>query len=417
MAEFSGVLYDGISISDVLMIQLRTHLQRNHLNFVGPVKRGPRLYGAFSFKMIFLFVHIAKTAGSSVNRFFQQQFGETACLVHQESNPALQQPSQLSNLLEGVHFVSGHIPYRALTARLAEYPLHTITVLRDPRSHVVSHLAWIRHLKDPGHESRFAAHPPFIQVLAEKLAAVELGDAAALAALVKGLSVEERGLLDNPQVRYLTHYPNVPAVMREQDTKSALDTLREIDTFGFVEESQELFNSLAKVVGSDQSTAEVPHENAHGNRYGLDPSDEAQMQALSPLIKHDLSLYVQARALYQARQKGESGGIYRRRNTRGHLGKPNARQRVPGWAFDNQSKEPVWLDIYINDEWNSTLEASRPRKGLQEKFGRDCGFRIDLASVSAVPGDRIAVFFHDTFIELSGSPIKVPYDMETEPSG
>lgn len=365
--------------------------------------------------MIFLFVHIAKTAGSSVNRFFQQYFGEEACLVHQESNPVWRQSSVPPELLHGVRFVSGHIPYRALTARLAEFPLHTVTVLRNPRTHVVSHLAWIRHLKDPGHEQRLAAHTPFIQQLAEKLAGLDLSDAEALAALVGGLSPEEHRLLDNPQVRYLTHHYQATEGIQERDVTSALDTLREINTFGFIEDPQGLFASLAKAVSCDQQAIEVPHENALKERYGLDPESDSQIQALMPLIQHDLELYRQAKSLYQAKQVGQKEPVYLRRHARGHVGTPSAKGRLPGWAFDTESDEAVKLDVYLNQLLVSTIEAVRPRKDLHEKFGRDCAFLLDLNKLKAKSGDLLAVYFQGTRIELNGSPRVIPAVSKSKP--
>lgn len=365
--------------------------------------------------MIFVFIHIAKTAGSSVNHFFQQQFGEAGCLVHQESNPALRQTKVPPELLEGVHFVSGHIPYHTLTARLSAYHLHTLTVLRDPRAHVVSHLAWIRYLKDSGQEQRLAVHAPFIQQLANKLADLDLSSAEALVDLVESLSLEELRLLDNPQVRHLTHYPHTPAGMQTRDVSSALETLRETDTFGFIEDPQGLFEAMAEAVGARKEAIAVPHENALGNRYGLDPGDEAQMQALMPLIQHDMTLYAEAYTLYQDRLAGNASALYRRRHTRGHMGAPNAKGRLPGWAFDVQSDVAAKLDVYVNRRLVATVDAERHRRDLNEKFSRDCAFLLDLKTLQTQPGDQLAIFFHGTGIELNGSPRQMPDHTTQEP--
>ena len=90
------------------------------------------------------------------------------------------------------------------------------------------------------------------------------------------------------------------------------------------------------------------------------------------------------------------------------MGAPNARGRLPGWAFASQSEAAAKLDVYVNQRLVTTIEAARPRKDLQEKFGRDCAFLLDLASVQASAGDRVSVYFHGTDIELNGSPRRVP---------
>lgn len=358
--------------------------------------------------MIFLFVHIAKTAGSSVNRFFQERLGEAACLVHQESNPAWSKPPLPDAFLDGVQYVSGHMPYRVFTARLSGQPLHTLTVLRDPRHHVVSHLAWIRHLKDVGQENRLAAHPGFIQELAEKLSRHDLGDPDSLMSLVAGLNKEEHRLLDNPQVLYLTHRSRPSQGLCENDVDYAIETLREIDTFGFLDNLSEFFADLGNLVGESSEMIEVPHENALGDRYGLSATNDAQMQALMPLITHDMALYERAKRLKTERREGAAFPSYRRRNVRGHLGKPNAHGRLGGWAFDMQRPDSVRLDVYLNEKHVAIVEAAKARNDLWEKFERNCAFSINLRKLKARPGDRVAVFFQGTSIELNGSPRELP---------
>lgn len=361
--------------------------------------------------MIFLFVHIAKTAGSSVNRFFQERLGDAACLVHQESNPSWSRPPLPDAFLEGIQYVSGHMPYRVFTARLPGQPLHILTVLRDPRHHVVSHLAWIRHLKDAGQENRLAAHPDFIQGLAEKLSQHDLADPDSLASLVAGLNKEEHRLLDNPQVLYLTHRNRPSQGLCASDVDYAMETLREIDTFGFVENLGEFFAELSGLFGEGTETLEVPHENALEDRYGLSVDDDAQMQALMPLITHDLSLYERALELKKERREGASLPTYFRRDVRGHLGNPNGRGQVGGWAFDMQQSSSVQLDVYLNERHVAIVEAAKPRKDLREKFQRDCAFVINLEKLKAQPGDRVSVFFKSTSIELNGSPRELPAAM------
>lgn len=363
--------------------------------------------------MIFLFIHIAKAAGSSVNSFFQHKLGEEACLVHQESNPDWRKPDVPLDMLDGIRFVSGHIPYRVFTKWLEKYDLHTITVLRDPRSHVVSHLAWIRHLMDPGQEVRLAAHPEFIQTLAKKLASINFEVPKEIESLISNLTEHEWRLLDNPQVRYLTRYPHGGSGMQEKDASSALETLRKIDTFGFTEEPQSLFESLAEAVGDSGQRIDAPHENALGYRYGLDAENEFQMQALMPLIKHDLNLYREARNLYKDRNKKNEMINSQCHHFRGNVGSPNKNGVLPGWAFDAESNKSIKVDVYVNKRFYRNFEAAISRKDLREKFDRDCAFIININDLKAQPGDEISVFFQNTDEELNGSPCIVPELSET----
>lgn len=356
--------------------------------------------------MIFLFVHIAKAAGSSVNRFFQQQLGDEACLVHQESNPVWKKPDIPPDMLDGVRFVSGHVPYHVFTQWLEKHDLHTITVLRNPYSHVVSHLAWIRHLMDPGQEVRLAAHPGFIQGLARKLASIDLEEPEEISILISNLNEHEWRLLDNPQVRYLTSRSHGGSGMQERNVTLALETLSKIDTFGFIEDPQNLFDLLAEAVGVNARVVDVPHENSLSHRYGLSSENEPQMQALMPLIQHDIDLYQKAKVLYENRADERVTTTFVPHRLRGNVGLPNADGMLPGWAFDADSNAIIQVDVYINKYFFSTISADIPREDLKEKFGCDCAFSLDLKKADVKPGDEVSVFFHDTNVEINGSPRK-----------
>ncbi len=117
------------------------------------------------------FMHIAKAGGSSVNAYFSRQFAPDEATRHLESDPAWRDDPRS---LEQRYFLSGHVNSVAIDRHLSLEGFRRVTVLRAPMEQLVSHLAWIRRLAEPDEQERYAAHPPYVQAFADKLAAMDL---------------------------------------------------------------------------------------------------------------------------------------------------------------------------------------------------------------------------------------------------
>lgn len=245
--------------------------------------------------MKIVFIHIAKAAGSSVNRFFMDVLGQDKCATHIESNPNWRDESSRRLLVEGVSFLSGHITYREFSQKLDLRPCFVFTFLRDPRAQVLSHLAWIRKLSEPAEIARFSAHPSYIQELALKLSAVEFQSPAQVKGLVDALTPVERALLDNPQVRYLRCGQN-QGLVTESDVEEALGTLRRLNAYGFVSDLGGGLKEIKESLGF-ATPAVVHNENALVEKYGMSFTNADLMNALDELIRYDLKLYDAASAL------------------------------------------------------------------------------------------------------------------------
>ncbi len=268
-----------------------------------------------------LFMHIAKTAGTSVNRFLVDAVGAARCALHVESDPRWRTDAGLEDI-RGFDVVSGHIGYPEFDARLDLPEYVCVTVLREPLAHLVSHLAYIRWLAEPSQQRRFAAHPASVQAFAHKLAATDLADPAAMSALIDTLTPEERQLIDNCQTRYLCGARPGDRLTPEH-LRTASENLARFDVVGFTEALPAFLATVAERMAWP-APMRIPEENRQPERYGMDAGNAAWARAVEPLVRFDRRLYrfaqerlpkLKARTLRQARrverdrrtQRGEQG--------------------------------------------------------------------------------------------------------------
>lgn len=242
-----------------------------------------------------LFMHIAKTAGSSVNRFFSERIGSDYSATHIESNPLLRSDSGLTELREK-RYLSGHIALRELVERFQFDDYFSCVTLRHPVEHVMSHIAYVRRLADAGNEAVLEVHALHIQELAKQLASVDLSNPEVLNCLLKDLSPVNKSLLDNTQTRYLTT-DTIEDGVSETHLASAIVSLKRFSLVGFTESMSNFFSSASDALGWEKP-ASVVYENVGSNKYGLSTEASDQIAALFPLIKYDLELYAMAKDMY-----------------------------------------------------------------------------------------------------------------------
>ena len=229
-----------------------------------------------------VFVHIAKTAGSTINDFFIKALGANSCLTHIESvkNWIADTPKK--------KFISGHIVLEEFKNKIPTLEdCYTITSLREPLSHVISHISWIRYLSEEGQEARFNAHPEFIQKLSLKMKALDLSQVENISSLLSSLTPQEFNLLDNIQVRYLRN--NTGKMVSELDVHDAVSNTRYFNLIGF----DDNIDGFLKKISFDlrlESKQNNNRVNTQSNKFGLVEGPD-QLNALLPLIKFDLMLY------------------------------------------------------------------------------------------------------------------------------
>lgn len=232
-----------------------------------------------------LFVHIAKTAGSTVNNFLTNAFGAESSLVHVES--VADWGSKVEAL--DLNYISGHIPLTQFNkVNLLKHFEKAIT-FREPYSHVISHLAWVKALALPENRERFLNHPEYIQNLSLKLSHCDFSCANSLSKLINSFEGPEFLLFDNTQTRYIRKNIQKPTV----DVEDIVDAIHNLKNFRFVGLDDDIDGFLNQLV--DFYGFKVKSENSRDNvlntKFGLDPSRDDIKKSLYPLIDKDLEIY------------------------------------------------------------------------------------------------------------------------------
>lgn len=145
------------------------------------------------------FMHIAKTAGSSVNDYFQRLYpqGRTQTFVEH----LVYGGSSLGKIFESYDFVSGHLFF----GHFHDLPrqIKRMTIIREPFSHLASHLRWIKHYNHDYMFDEMSALPREIRDLIQYVGRHNLGRPEELDHLLTNLPPYGIYLFNNLQCRYL----------------------------------------------------------------------------------------------------------------------------------------------------------------------------------------------------------------------
>lgn len=237
-----------------------------------------------------LFMHIAKTAGTSVNRYFARHYPQDLAATHVESDIRWNQDPEFARSLE---FVSGHIRLAQFEQMLDLADYYKVTVLREPYAHLRSHIAWIKHLSEPSEAARLEKHPPYIRALSASLWDLDLSDSQRLSQFVESLSGDALQLLDNCQTRYFSQ-PKPTQRLAEHDFLVAKQALGRFDKVGLTESLQPFLAEVARDLQLDLPQESV-RENVTKTYYQLDTERPEIREAVRPLIQFDARLYQLAR--------------------------------------------------------------------------------------------------------------------------
>ncbi|MFL0796698.1 MAG: hypothetical protein K6L73_04330 [Cellvibrionaceae bacterium] len=233
-----------------------------------------------------LYVHIAKTAGTSLNNFIASHFSTEDSLIHLESSPLWPTAVSSSDFLSK-KFISGHLRYCEFKKHLDIQSFYKVVTFRDPVAHIFSHLAWIRHFSEPHKKNLLGGYPTYIQELSKKLFDADLSSASDIECIVSGLNPEQNRLLDNTQTSYLA--PLGLSVIDENAFMYACESLQEFDAVGLVEKYDALISKLCTRFSWVRPDVSEKH-NQLENKFGLSKAQDI-LAAVEPLIRWDRKLY------------------------------------------------------------------------------------------------------------------------------
>lgn len=235
------------------------------------------------------FMHIAKTAGSSANKYLLEQYPVRKSVTHAERFVT----DLDRDFLLKYNLFSGHININIISRfdnpQLFEY----VTFVREPVAQLTSHLKWMKRQSiDEKFAELLVAHP-HVKKLSEKINDLDLSDPKVLSTFFHELEPEELAYFDNCQMRYF-----VPGMkgerVRQGHCNKAIEKM--LQSFRFVGISEEFDKSLAalSMIYGFRSPKEEFQENVSQMDELYDINDPRIYNILRACTKFDRQLYYRA---------------------------------------------------------------------------------------------------------------------------
>lgn len=251
------------------------------------------------------YMHIAKTAGTSINEFICSHYKSSECIVHLESNQDwINADGHDFNVYK---YLSGHSSIARIKKIVNIQNFDVMTVFRNPVDHLMSHLSWVKHLHEPGFEKVLKQHSEHMQKLSYKLSRVDFSDVEQLKNYVENLDGFEQRLFDNVQTRYLVGFTELRRVLPE-DLEVALQNMDGIKFVGITEDLSTFLRAICLDRKWNMPSA-VPRENMAKGYFGFKKDDPEYLKMIEPLIKYDKIVYEKAKEINDAAKNGMGDSV------------------------------------------------------------------------------------------------------------
>lgn len=230
------------------------------------------------------FMHIPKTAGTSFNAFSDTVFPKNSTAVHiesidQDAYPALQSQKK---------YLAGHLPLREIKAHFDLLQFDLYTIIREPYSHLHSHLKWVKRIGQDPDADFFSSHSVETQKLALLLNHLDFSHEENVRALVDGICGNLTTLFDNHQTRYLLDYKRKKVTF--PDVQIARSELKHFKSIGITEQYQRFLDHFCETYGIVCSGQKGKLNQSESSKL-FDYHDQAIRSILRPLVEFDLLLY------------------------------------------------------------------------------------------------------------------------------
>jgi hypothetical protein len=248
----------------------------------------------FSGHKKFFYMHIAKTGGTTFNNFIASNFKSSQIRTHLETNSVWDEATTQD--IRNLRFISGHLRIKQLD-KIIDLNNHIkITILREPFSHLISHLKWVTSISDDISSGFYKSHPDNIKKLSLKLRSIDLEDINILADFIENMDKPAIFLFNNCQTRYLINN-HAKIILSNEDIEEAYSTLNMFDHIGFLESLDQFINNIS--IPYKWKTPKINQKKLNKNTYKLDIdyNNPVVKDILHPLVKYDLMVYSKAKTL------------------------------------------------------------------------------------------------------------------------
>ena len=235
------------------------------------------------------FLHIPKTAGTSVNEILASHFSSGKVKTHIESYPDLKNFTAYP-IGEKYDFISGHLNYYRAHKLFYMNVFKKITLLRNPFEQLVSHFRWLYFVAEDQNSSFFKNHTEIIKQIALRIRGIDFSNNNQVKHYINNLNIHEKTLFDNCQTRYLLHIHNKEK-LTEEDADQALETLLAFDVVGTVENLPDFFDRVYNLFGWEFNLENIAKKNENTSVKHIDINNPELSELLKPLIRHDQLLY------------------------------------------------------------------------------------------------------------------------------
>lgn len=240
------------------------------------------------------FVHIPKAAGSSINDFIPNAIGHTPTYTHIEG-----MRDKWAEISQS-KFLSGHIRYPEYVKFFSKFDYVVFAFLREPYSHLRSHINWVRRLAEPEFVQARESHAKIVQNISDYLSGVDFTNLENIEKFVTELKPSAYGLFDNCQVRYLSSAKGSERVT-EVHLQEAITNLRKLHFVGISERSKESQAMLLRLMRLPAVEGEQ-RSNVNTLDFGLNIKAENLRSIIAPLVCFDLQLYSVALQLFKQQE-------------------------------------------------------------------------------------------------------------------
>lgn len=213
------------------------------------------------------FMHIAKTAGSYINKLFVDALGEDACVLHAEHNLRDEHDKEraIRSAAGGdeIRFISGHIYHHDWLHSCADdaYRFYQIATVREPIAHLASHIQWLDHYNRPDKRQQYNNLSLPLQKLVDDIGRLDFESVGDLDAFLSSLSGTAVQMLDNCQSRYfLCGYSSNIQRTDALDLSSVNELSTAVDKFDLIFTLDNLANAI-DIIRSQTGISLAPLES------------------------------------------------------------------------------------------------------------------------------------------------------------